>query len=173
MPSRIIIVVVVIVALTTPPSAQVPDTKCGEWALPSLPGWFTTWLRVNRYGQTHEIACYANPFYLRGNFDGTGPLDLAVLVVEKATKKRGVLVVHRPTMNAYLVGAGTAVGNGGDDFTWLGYWRVEAPPRSPSIAGGPSIPRFVSEVLYVVKPESASAWIGWNGRQYLWYQGAN
>jgi hypothetical protein len=75
-------------------------------------------------------------------------------------------------MTAHLLGAGTAIGNGGDDFTWLGYWRVEEPPRIPNVFKDP-VPRFIGEVLYVVKPEAASGWIGWNGRAYVWYQGAD
>jgi hypothetical protein len=74
-------------------------------------------------------------------------------------------------MAAHLLGAGTEIGNGGDDFGWLGVWRVEAPPRFKN--DGVPIPRYLGEVLYVEKPESASGWIGWNGRAYVWYQGSD
>jgi hypothetical protein len=161
--------VLAVVAIVSPLYGQIPATACGESEPLSLPDWFTTGFQASRLGKTHEVACYLNPFYLRGNFDGRGPLDLAVLVVEKATGKRGIVVVHRPSMSSHLLGAGTPIGNGGDDFYWLGYWRVETAPRHH--ASPDTIPRFVGEVINLVKPESASGWVGWNGRKYVWLQG--
>lgn len=154
------------------PQAAGRGTTCGSWTRSSLPDWFQLWFRSVRVAQTHEIACYLNPFYVRGDFDGAGELDLAVLVVQKSTGKRGILVVHRPDMTAHLLGAGTSFGNGGDDFYWMGYWRVEQAPRKPNVWDEP-LPALKGEALYVAKPEAASAWIGWNGRGYVWYQGAD
>jgi len=101
-----------------------PETRSG------LPQWFQDWFESSGRQARYETACYLNPFYLRGSFDGRGQLDLAVLVVEKSSGKRGILVVHRPGLASYVLGAGTEIGNGGDDFGWLDIWHVDAAPRS-------------------------------------------
>ena len=72
-----------------------------------LPDWFRTWFEAQGLQARFEIACYLNPFYLRGNFDARGQLDLAVPVVERSSGKRGVLVVHRPGLAFFVWGAGT------------------------------------------------------------------
>ncbi len=105
-----------------------------------------------------------NPFYQRGDFDGDGQTDVALLIRHKVTRKVGIAFVHRATGVVHIVGAGTPLGNGGDDFTWLGVWRVE---------GGRAlreVPGFRGEVLYVEKPESAGGLIYWDGSRYQWVQ---
>ena len=99
-----------------------------------------------------------NPFYQRGDFDGDGKADVAVLVKSIATNKVGVLIAHSKDGSAHLVGAGTPLGNGGDDFAWMDAWHVDA-------AEGAQRERLVLE-----KTESASGVVRWDGRKYLWEQ---
>jgi hypothetical protein len=82
--------------------------------------------------------------------------------VERSSGKRGILVVHRPGLAFYVLGAGTAIGNGGEDFSWLDVWNVDAAPRSET---GRREAGIVGEALSLVKSESASGWVGWNRRQ--------
>lgn len=122
--------------------------------------------------ETHQISCRLNPFYLRGELDGDGRTDVAILVVEEKTGRSGIAVIHARDAQVSLLGAGHAVGNGGDDFSWMGAWRVRAAPEQENAFGDP-LPDFKSEVLYVEKPESASGYIGWTGDQFEWYQGGD
>lgn len=148
---------------------QTAPEHCDTLAKASLPDWFRMWFDYQGGPRAqYETACYLNPFYQRGNFDGRGPLDLAVLVVQRSTGKRGVLVVHRPGLAHFIVGAGTEIGNGGDDFEWMDVWSVAAAPRAES--GRPEA-GIIAEVLDLVKSESASGWVGFNGRKYVWVQG--
>ena len=135
-----------------------------------LSEWFREWFESKGPRDQYEIGCYLNPFYLRGNFDARGQLDLAVLVTERSSGKRGILVVHRPGLAHFVLGAGTEIGSGGDDFDWLNVWHVDAAPRSET--GQPEA-GFVGEVLNLVRLESASGWVGWNGRKYVWVQGSD
>src|SRR6202008_4854417 len=68
-----------------------------------------------------------NPFYQRGDFDGDGRVDVAVLVKSIATNKVGIAIVHSKDASTHLIGAGTPLGNGGDDFAWMDAWHVDAP----------------------------------------------
>lgn len=150
--------VLVALLLASAVAGGTPKADCTVAERSGLPGWFRTWFEANRRA-THRISCHLNPFYLRGNFDGRGPLDLAVLVVEKNSGKLGVLVVHRPGLASFVLGAGTEMGNGGDDYEWLDVWYVGAAPRSHG---------FLGEVLVLGRFESSSGWVGWNGREYVW-----
>lgn len=48
-------------------------------------------------------------------------------------------------------------------------WKVAVAPRGKNPYGDP-VPKFRGELLWVEKPEAASAFIGWQGKRYEWYQ---
>jgi hypothetical protein len=105
-----------------------------------------------------------NPYYVRGQFDGDSLVDVAVQIIEKASGKRGIAIIHAADSSVHVLGAGVAFGNGGDDFSWLWVWRPEPRKERPDIT-----PSGV-ELLYVEKPESAGGMIWWNGSSYVWTQ---
>ena len=111
-----------------------------------------------------------NPFYQRGDFDGDGRPDYAVLVRHARTGKRGIAFVHRGSGAVHVVGAGNAIGHGGDDFSWMDAWRVfeRGPVRRGAGGGAPPVLR--GDALLVEKTESASALLWWDGRGYRWSQ---
>ena len=130
------------------------------YATSNLPRWAGAALQSQHFGERYELYLGVNPFYQRGDFDGDGEPDLAILVREKTTRKVGIAILHRRTGDLHIVGAGIPLGNGGDDFAWLGVWRVEPAPNSA----------LRREALYVEKPESAGGLIYWNGSRYVWVQ---
>jgi hypothetical protein len=111
-----------------------------------------------------------NPFYLRGDFNGDGKIDVAVLVKQRSTGKLGIAVVHGATDKVTILGAGVAIGNGGDDFEWIDSWRVYSKDRVPRKAGEVSLPHLHGDAFLVEKSEAASALIYWNGKRYVWFQ---
>ena len=155
----------------TADARQAVPSRCETEATWSLPMWFRDWFDASAgLKSRYDIACYLNPFYHRANFDGRGQLDLAVLVVERTTGKRGILFVHRPGLAHFILGAGTEFGSGGDDFEWMDVWSVDKAPREES--GKPEA-GIVAEVLDLVKSESASGWVGFDGQKYVWVQGSD
>ena len=72
----------------------------------------------------YNFAFTLNPFYLRGDFNGDGKPDIAVLVRNKRSSKLGIAICHGGKNEVFLVGAGTDFGNGGDDFSWIDVWQV-------------------------------------------------
>lgn len=99
-----------------------------------------------------------NPFYLHGDFNGDGKADTAILVKHKANGKIGVAMIHGAGGVSTVLGAGRDFGNGGDDWSWMDAWRVE---RSKDGRG---------DGLLVMKTESASGLVSWDGRAYRWRQ---
>ena len=138
-----------------PPEAQLPAWAAKSWAAAAA---------ANRI----ELSAALNPFYQRGDFDGDGKPDLAILVREKSTGKIGILVLHRGGRPA-LLGAGRSFGNGGDDFGWIDQWAVEERGTKPRRDDDPSIKRQ-ADMLWVAKESSASALIFYRSGKYVWQQ---
>jgi hypothetical protein len=108
-----------------------------------------------------------NPFYLRGDFNGDGKIDIAALVKQRSTGKVEIAIIHGATDKVIVLGAGTAVDNGGDDFEWMDSWEICSKDRMDS---GTSVPKLRGDALLVSKSEAASALIYWNGKRYVWLQ---
>ena len=115
----------------------------------------------------YELSYRMNPFYLRGDFDGDSKIDAAALVKERSTGKLGIAIVHGSTGKVTILGAGTAIGNGGDDFEWMDSWRIHARDHATSETHSP---KLRGDALLVSKSEAASALIYWNGKRYVWSQ---
>lgn len=143
---------------------QSGDTSYSSW---SLPVWVQRTLRAPAFSKKYELYFGVNPYYQRGDFDGDGAPDVAVLMRERSTKKVGIALVHATSRTWHVVGAGSSLGNGGDDWRWLGAWRVEP---GTTLA---EVPGFRAEVLFVEAPESASALVYWDGQRYRWVQRGN
>jgi hypothetical protein len=110
-----------------------------------------------------------NPFYLRGDFNGDGKADIAVLVKQRSTGKLGIAIINGATDKVTVVGAGNAIGNGGDNFEWMDSWQVYSEGRAAQAAEGRG-PKLHGDALLVSKSEAASALIYWNGKRYAWFQ---
>jgi hypothetical protein len=118
----------------------------------------------------YDLSFRVNPSYLRGDFNGDGKSDVAVLVKQRSTGKLGIAIVHDTTNKVTVLGAGSGIGNGGDDFEWMDSWEVYSKDRVAREAGETGSPRVRGDALLVSKNEAASALIYWNGKRYIWLQ---
>jgi hypothetical protein len=115
----------------------------------------------------YDVSFQVKPFYLPGDFKGDGKADIAVLVKQRSTGKLGIAIINGATNKLTVLGAGTAIGNGGDDFEWMDSWEIYPKDR---VTSGRSVPKLHGNALLVSKSEAASALIYWNGRRYVWFQ---
>jgi hypothetical protein len=120
--------------------------------------------------KNYDLSFRMNPFYLRGDFNGDGKIDVAVLVKQRSTGKLGIAIVHGATDKVTILGAGVGIGNGGDDFEWMDSWQVYSNGRAAREAGETNVPHLRGDTLLVGKSEAASALIYWNGKRYVWLQ---
>ena len=133
-----------------------------------LPAWAAKPWATASAANNVEISGGVNPFYQRGDFDGDGRADLAILVRDKVTGKIGILMLHRAG-KAVLLGAGRPFGNGGDDFEWIDQWSVEDGGSNARRRSGPSAGE-ASDALWVAKEGAASALIRYRNHRYVWRQ---
>lgn len=144
-------------------SAASAQDRVGDHAIGNLPRWAQRALHEDAGLGRYELFLGLNPFYVSGDFDGDGQLDVAVQVTEEDSAKRGIIILHREG-RAHVIGAGEDFGNGGDDFSWLWEWHTLSPELIPTQ------PVRGLDVLYIAKPEAAGGLVWWDGERYRWTQ---
>jgi len=99
-------------------------TVCGALKAQQLPGWFITAFKAHKLDIKYSMTPFLKPAFLTADFNGDKIPDIAVLVTEIKSKKKGVLLMHGKTCQYFVFGAGVKFGNGGTDFSWLKQWSV-------------------------------------------------
>jgi hypothetical protein len=148
----------------------------GQWGdadkAPELwnsPLWVLKLVKDKRFDQQYRFITRLNPFYLRGDFNGDGQPDFAVLIERLSDKKQGIAVFHFGEKVIHVIAAGRKIRIGGDDFSWMDIWQVY---RKGAVGRGVeegTPPKLIGEALQIGKSESANAIIYWNGQRYAWY----
>jgi hypothetical protein len=164
---KVTLLEIIIFFLAASASAQTPD---GATQFYNVPETIERAISKGPLAKDYEVSFHVNPFYLRGDFNGDGEVDVGVLVKQRSTGKVGIAIIHGGTRKVAILGAGAPLGNGGDDFTWMDYWQVYPKGYVARGTGKPSVPRLDGEVLLVGKSEAASGLIHWDGKRYVWFQ---
>ncbi|MDC8770537.1 hypothetical protein [Roseateles albus] len=115
-----------------------------------------------------QISTRLNPFVWRGDFNGDGRQDLAMLILNTKTKKEGIAFLLQGK-KPVTVGAGQDFGNGGDNFSWIDVWHVEDRGTGHGNYLGQSVTLKV-DGLMVAKDSSASALIYFRNGKPVWHQ---
>jgi hypothetical protein len=135
----------------------------------SLPGEVVQRLSA-RSLDAFALTAHLNPYYLQGDFDGDGRRDTALLIRHKANGKIGIAIFQSSQPEPLVLGAGTRIGNGGDDFNWMDAWNVKLRGPVDRGAGEASLISLKGDALLVVKTEASSGLLYWTGSRYEWYQ---
>lgn len=125
----------------------------------SLPVWAES--QWQAFAQTEQLR-RVDPFMqsmLSGDFDGDGTRDIAIIVEQLRTRKTGIVFLHRGS-RTYVVGAGRALGNGGDDFRWMDSWKLATPLSKGQHA----------DQLLIEREGAASGMIYFARGRYRWKQ---
>jgi hypothetical protein len=85
----------------------------------AIPESATRLFKATGLDRQYEFSSHLKPSHLSGDFDGDGKPDIAMLVKQKSSGKIGIAVCHSSTNKVLFIGAGTVVGNGGDNFDWM------------------------------------------------------
>ena len=146
------------------------------------PGWVTDSLKSKGLDKKYELNAYLKPGWLQDDFDGDGVPDFALLIADKATHKKGILLVTGKARDYYVFGAGANFGNGGDDFGWAGKWyeykkktayETQFDKKSGDILGGKQI-KLAHPCISIASLEDGAEVSGgliyWTGKKYRWVQ---
>ena len=141
--------------------------QCQVPPVDQLPQWAQDQWKALSKSNKLEIATHLNPFVWRLDFDGDSRVDIAVFV-RSSSGKQGIALLLRSGKN-YVLGAGTTLGNGGDDFSWLDTWTVaERGSLQHRYESKPF--RINTDGLIVIKSESAGGLIYLKSGKPTWQQ---
>jgi hypothetical protein len=130
-------------------------------------------LTTGPFAAAYSVSNRINPFYLRGDFDGDGKPDYAILVTSRKNQSVGIAVWLSSQRKFFVLGAGHSFKVSGVPTTNLkvfDFWYVyekkvveEAPEAGPP-------PRLIGEAILAGKSEAADGLIYWTGKEFRWYQ---
>ncbi len=117
------------------------------------------------------LDCRLSNCFLKGDFGGMGKADYAVLVAQKSTKARGILLVFASGGTA-LLGAGKPVEYGAESSTDLNFdeWSVYSKHKVIESGEDQPILKLYCDSLLVSYHESASGLFYWLHGKAHWYQ---
>jgi hypothetical protein len=154
---------VIVLVLWQAPSASAQRNTVSEYNVP---------LEVTRcmksLGTAYEISGKINPFYLRGDFDGDGKPDYAVLI-RKDDSQQGVMICRSVAAKPTVLGAGAEF-NQMKDLNFNA-WQVHPKGRRVEQGVGEGkAPTLIGDAILIEWEESASALVYWDGKRFIWYQ---
>ncbi|WP_295672340.1 hypothetical protein [uncultured Mucilaginibacter sp.] len=132
--------------------------------------------------EKYQITPFLKPPFLKADFNGDGINDVAVLVIETKSNKKGMIVFLGNKAGYVVFGAGKKVGKRGqdesDDLKWMDKWRIfsqrfayETKFDNGDIAGTikRKLPNKGISIWSVEDGEfNAGGIIYWNGRSWAW-----
>lgn len=132
---------------------------------------------LNKLDNKYAFYFGLNPFYLRGDFNGDGFFDIAILITELSSGKRGILIYHGEVDKIYILGAGNPLEREQDspenvieEFSWLNVWFVFGKKDVDQGVTEDHTITLIGEAIHAEKAEAAAGLIYWNGKGYLFYQ---
>jgi len=67
--------------------------------------WFIKSFKQLKLNHKYELKDYLKPPYLEADFNGDGHTDIAILVDERRTKKKGILIIQDEGRQYFVFGA--------------------------------------------------------------------
>jgi hypothetical protein len=124
--------------------------------------------KLKELNSSVNVSDRLNPFYLRGDFDGDGQQDYAVLVNDSTKGQNGIAIFLGKIKKPFILGAGVSFHGMKDvDFD---SWYVYGKRKVIKGVGEAKIPTLIGEANWIEWAETASALIYWNGSKFIWYQ---
>lgn len=144
-----------------------------------LPEWFIQSFNNKKLNERYVIINPVKSEFLEADFTGDKIADIAVQIIDKQNKKRGILIINGSTNKHYVFGAGYKfAGEDFNDTNWLNGWRLYKAKVAyqtvfsddGDIAGSKKVKiSYPAISIYALQDgsEIAGALIYWNGEKYV------
>jgi hypothetical protein len=142
-----------------------------------IPSSFSETFTKLELDKKYERSAFLSPTFIQADFNGDGVQDVAIMVMAKASKKSGVMVIHGNSTTYFVFGAGTNFGSGSDDFNWADKWllynkrtayETQFDKNSGDISGSKTVKLNRPGLLVESEEDGAGGIIYWNGKKYIW-----
>ena len=170
-------ILLVLVSLSLHVFGQLAYDRPVDWNLPDPA---QKCMEASHIFDRFSLSDRVNPFYLRGDFDGDGQQDYAVLVTDQKSKKSAMVICLSSHKSADVLGKSgrmIRVGTKSDgydleDFDWMDAWQVHPriAPIPSELNDASTVGKMVGEGIRVERTEAASALVYWDGTNFRWYQ---
>jgi hypothetical protein len=120
--------------------------------------------------KAYTIDSRVNPYYLRGDFDGDGKPDVAVMVLGPRSKSTG-LVVCESDGRSFVLGAGSqpTFSTIRDDNFLSSEWEVLTPTEFRNMLYDKKLGDAAKGEVISLNWEDGNAYIYWDGSSYRWF----
>lgn len=135
----------------------------------NIPSWVNGIFKEKGLDTAFSFSFHINPFYLQGDFNGDGQIDVAILVKRRADESKGMLICHYGTQETFILGAAeTSIDVG--DLYWVGIWHVYKKEEEAYGYRKSDLPVLRGDAIHIKKAEGHGALIYWDGNTYrlLW-----
>ncbi len=103
-----------------------------EKKVSQVPAWVFDKMKSIKLDETYQVADFTKPNFVEGNFNGDDLKDVAVLISNKKTSEKGLLILHNGNNKEYFVyGAGIEI-QGMKDLDWIQIF--ERIPKGETVA---------------------------------------
>lgn len=139
----------------------------------ALPAWFTNTFHSKKLDAKYTISAYIKPAFIEADLNGDKSPDIAVLITEKATGSKGLMIMHSKTSEHFIFGASKD-----NDFEWLERWELytkktveetQFDDETSDITGSKTI-RLQHPGILIAALMDGEIWAGevlhWNGKKY-------
>jgi hypothetical protein len=145
----------------------------------NYPSWFENVFKINGLDKKYELYSFLKPDFLEADFNGDGSKDVAVVIIQKSTKRKGILIIHSKSNDYFVFGAGTSFGDDSTytDYSWADHWEI----YSKKYADVPQFDKTSGDILeshkvkiphlgILIKNDEMGAGciIYWTGKKYAW-----
>jgi len=123
--------------------------------------------------KSYKIDFRVNPFYLRGDFDGDGKPDMAVMVLGPHSKSTG-LAICQGNGKRFVLGAGSQppFSNKRDDNFLSSDWEAVTANAFRKLLYDQKLGALAKGEVIVLNWEDGSGYIYWDGSRYCWFEEA-
>lgn len=130
-----------------------------------LPHWTLSTFEKESFKNSYSFDTRINPFYLNVDANGDKNLDFAAIVVEKASGRRGIIVLEQATDSLHVFGAGNQNTLGGANWNWLIGWKVE-----DRLTAGSGVKKNVGMAFILFTDKETVNWLYWGGKDWEWIE---